>query len=248
MSVSLSLLPRLRYSEHLIEVRPAPRCMRGNFMTSDIFLKKDIFGEIRHISCADGDTIVRDTSHARPWCRWLARHLLRREARCLAHLDGIVGVPTLLEVNRNRLARCYVEGSPLQEARPKDPDFFRKARRLLCQLHRAGVAHNDLAKEPNVLVGNRGQPAFVDFQLATISRQRGRWFRLLAYDDLRHLLKHKRTYCPDALTGRERQILAAPSVPSRLWMRTGKPIYLFVTRQLLGWSDREGAGDRDHIG
>ena len=31
---------------------------------------------------------------------------------------------------------------------------------------------------------------------------------------------------------------------SRTWMATGKPAYLFVTRRLLGWSDREGAGDR----
>jgi hypothetical protein len=29
-------------------------------------------------------------------------------------------------------------------------------------------------------------------------------------------------------------------------MRTGKPAYRWVTRGLLGWSDREGAGDRRH--
>jgi hypothetical protein len=27
-------------------------------------------------------------------------------------------------------------------------------------------------------------------------------------------------------------------------MSTGKPVYRFVTRRLLGWADREGAGDR----
>jgi hypothetical protein len=29
-------------------------------------------------------------------------------------------------------------------------------------------------------------------------------------------------------------------------MGTGKKLYLFVTRRLLGWADREGAGDRQH--
>jgi hypothetical protein len=29
-----------------------------------------------------------------------------------------------------------------------------------------------------------------------------------------------------------------------LWAHTGKPACRFVTRGLLGWSDREGAGDR----
>ena len=65
-------------------------------------------------------------------------------------------------------------------------------------MHRLGVAHNDLAKEPNLLVTTEGQPALVDFQLATITHQRGRLFRMLAREDIRHLLKHKRTYCADA--------------------------------------------------
>jgi hypothetical protein len=27
-------------------------------------------------------------------------------------------------------------------------------------------------------------------------------------------------------------------------MASGKPVYRFITRRLLGWADREGAGDR----
>jgi hypothetical protein len=104
--------------------------------------------------------------------------------------------------------------------------------------------HNDLAKEPNFLVTADGRPAIIDFQLAWFCPRRGRLFRLLAREDLRHLLKHKRTYCPQFLTARERRILASPSWPARIWMKTGKPVYLFVTRRLLGWRDREGAGDR----
>jgi RIO-like serine/threonine protein kinase len=115
---------------------------------------------------------------------------------------------------------------------------------LLRQLHRAGVVHNDLAKEPNLLVLHDGSPAVIDFQLAAHSSGRGRLFRIAAYEDIRHLLKHKRTYCAQRLTQRERDILANPSPLSRVWMATVKPIYLFVTRRLLGWADREGAGER----
>jgi len=61
------------------------------------------------------------------------------------------------------------------------------------------------------------------------------------------LLKHKRTYCLEHLTRRELAILAKPTVISRTWMLGGKPVYLFVTRKILGWADREGANDRSGI-
>jgi serine/threonine protein kinase len=125
-----------------------------------------------------------------------------------------------------------------------EPAPPRRERRGLRRLHRAGVVHNDLAKEPNWLVDDAGRPALVDFQLASVSRRRGPLFRLLAREDLRHFLKHKRTYLPEALTARERRILATPAWTSRIWMASGKRLYLLVTRRWLGWADREGAGDR----
>jgi predicted Ser/Thr protein kinase len=154
------------------------------------------------------------------------------------------GVPRVLHSTRDTLTRSYIEGMPMHHARPRDLEYFRRAARLLRRLHRAGVAHNDLAKEPNWLVAPRLQPAIVDFQLAWHSPTRGRLFRLLAREDLRHLLKHKRTYCSAHLSHREHAILRKPSALSRAWMVTGKPLYLVITRRVLGWSDREGAGDR----
>lgn len=207
-------------------------------------LKKDVFGQVRLESDGPGRVVVRDLGPARWWARPLATHLLSREARALAVLDGEPGLPGLVEVRRDRLVRGFIEGLPMYDARPCDPGFFRQAARLLRRLHRLGVVHNDLAKEANWLVTPEGLPAIVDFQLAWYSPRRGRTFRVLAREDLRHLLKHKRTYCPSRLTSRERRILEQPSVPSRIWMRTGKPLYLLVTRRLLGWVDREGAADR----
>ncbi len=218
-----------------------------HIMVQTKLLKKDVFGEISLIIGEDSRTIVRDTSSARVWLAWLARALLRREARILALLNDLPGTPALLAVTRERLTRGYIPGLPMQQAKPRDPAYFREAARLLRLLHRRGVAHNDLAKEPNLLLTSDGQPAFVDFQLAIVSRRRGRLYRTLSYDDLRHLLKHKRSYCPQELTQREQRILLRPSWPSKIWMRSGKPIYLFITRRILGWADREGAADRQAL-
>ena len=207
-------------------------------------LKKDVFGSTFLANSDAGPVILRDASGARFPFLWLARSLLAREARALAILDGLDGVPAITRVDRDRLERTYLEGEPMHIARPHSLSYFHGAARILRQLHRRGVLHNDLAKEPNLIVLQDGGPAIIDFQLSMTMQRRNRLFRVLGREDLRHLLKHKRTYCPDDLTQREKDILANPSVISRIFMSTIKPVYLFITRRILGWKDREGAGDR----
>ncbi len=207
-------------------------------------LKSDLFGTVWQGNKPGREFVLRDTTAAPWWAAWLARRLCRREAKALARLDGLPGTPRLLAADWRGLRREWIEGRPMQDAKPRNAEYYRAARSLLAAMHRRGIAHNDLAKEPNWLVTPTGSPALVDFQLAFVAPRRGRVFRALAREDLRHLLKHKRSYCPESLTARERAILAKPAAFSRLWMATGKPVYTFVTRRLFGWADREGAGDR----
>ncbi len=172
---------------------------------------------------------------------------MRREHRALCRLalgTGIDGVPRVLDAAPTELTRSWIEATPMQLAKPREAAYFRAAMRLVRRLHAANVIHNDLAKETNWLVTPDGRPALVDFQLAMTLSNRGALARALGHDDIRHLLKHKRSYLPERLTARERRILATPSLLSRVWMASGKQVYLFVTRRILRWRDREGAGDR----
>ena len=45
----------------------------------------------------------------------------------------------------------------------------------------------------------------------------------------------------------ELRILSRKSIPSRLWLATGKKVYNFITRNIFNWSDGEGTGDRISI-
>jgi RIO-like serine/threonine protein kinase len=207
-------------------------------------LKADFFGSIWRTQASGRDLVIRDLRDARWWLRAVARALCRREQRALVRLGGLAGTPRLVAANPTGLTREWIEGRPMQVGAPRNGDYYRRARRLLVAVHRRGVAHNDLAKEPNWLVTPTGAPALVDFQLALVSPRRSWLFRLLAREDIRHLLKHKRSYCPERLTSRERRILARPAFLSRVWMATVKPVYLFVSRRLYRWADREGTGDR----
>lgn len=218
--------------------------MQNQQIIKNTLLKKDLFGEVWRVNYGGDDAILRDTRPARWWLAWLARALLRREARALDALTEVNGVPQLVDSDKHGLLRTFISGVPLFVEGPSNAAYFADAARLLRKIHGAGVAHNDLAKEPNFLVRENGSAAIIDFQLAAYQNPRGRWFRAAAREDIRHLLKHKRTYFSNLLTARERSILDSPSGLSRFYMTFVKPIYLFVTRRLLGWADREGAADR----
>ena len=196
----------------------------------------------------DAISVVRDTRSAPWWARWLARRLAAREARALQAVEDIGGVPRLIGFDGKVLRREWLAGEPMYVARPRDAHYYRLALQIVRRMHRRGVAHNDLAKEPNWLVLEDGTPGLLDFQLAGFHPERGWWFRTLGREDLRHLLKHKRYYRPQGLTRRQRSILETPGWPSRIWARWGKPVYVFITRRLLGWADREGAEDRGRPG
>lgn len=212
-------------------------------------LKRDVFSTVErgYLRTATGEVeaTLRRIDQA-PWWSWpVARHLFRRERKALA-IAGALGVgPPLLFGGDRVLVRGWIDGLALHIAQPHgDVGYFTSARRALAKLHRARVTHNDLAKQQNWVRGSNGRAYLIDFQLAQTFGRRSRLFRIAAYEDLRHLLKQKRRFVPQALTTRERNILARKSAIARLWLKLGKPIYHAVTRGMFGFADREGGGRR----
>src|SRR3984885_14922760 len=217
--------------------------------TEGVLLKRDVFSSVERgrFRGANGevDAILRRIDQV-PWWSYLpARHLFHRERHALAIVRDLNVAPPLLWAGRQALVRGFIDGVALHLVKPAgNVAYFRSAKQALRKLHRAGVCHNDLAKEQNWLVGRDGRAYLTDFQLAACFRTRSRLFRIAAYEDLRHLLKHKRSYAPAALTPKERQILARKSIVASLWLATGKKVYRAITRGLFNFTDREGGGRR----
>jgi hypothetical protein len=218
----------------------------------DTVFKRDVFSETvtGHFADEPEKRIVRRIVSAAPWWSKPAAWVLaRREIKALKAVKGITGAPDLLMTDRDGLYRTWTDGAPLHLSRPANAAFYRDARRILREMRRKNITHNDLAKPQNWLMTPDGSAAVIDFQLASVHRRRNWRFRLMAYEDLRHLLKQKRSFAPSLLTPKERKILATKSLPARIWLKTVKPVYNFVTRTLFHWSDGEGTGDRlDHEG
>jgi tRNA A-37 threonylcarbamoyl transferase component Bud32 len=215
-------------------------------------LKKDAYGQVERGKWYGEQgpvTAIRRVYTRNPALRPMAKFLASNEVKSLQRLSALAAtgqVPDLLEVTADYHVRSYIEGEVLYRcAKPLPPELFKHAKSLLKNLRKAGVCHNDLAKEGNWLVSEDGKhPALVDFQLAfCVTNKRNRLFLSLCRDDLRHLLKHKRKYY--AVTASEIAVLKKKSLVTRIWMATGKKVYLFVTRGVLGWKDRVGPVERD---
>ncbi len=214
-----------------------------------VLLKRDVFSTVERgrfrSETGEVDAVLRRLDQVPWWSYVPARHLFARERRALALARDLHVGPELLWAGRQALVRGFINGVALHLAKPHgDLAYFRSAKQALRKLHRAGICHNDLAKEQNWLRGSDGRAYLTDFQLAACFRTRGRLFRIAAYEDLRHLLKHKRSYAPEALTPKERKILARKSLVARLWLMTGKKVYRAITRGLFNFTDREGGGRR----
>jgi hypothetical protein len=214
-----------------------------------VLLKRDVFSTVERgrfrSEAGECDGVLRRLDQVPWWSFLLARHLFARERKALTRARGLEVGPELLWAGRRALVRGFIDGVALHLAKPYgDIDYFKSAKAALHRLHRAGICHNDLAKEQNWLRGRDGRAYLTDFQLAACFNRRSRLFRIAAYEDLRHLLKHKRSYAPHALTPREKKILARKSVFANLWLATGKKVYRAITRGLFNFTDREGGGRR----
>lgn len=213
-------------------------------------LKYDAFGSIDegYYLASNGEKIhaIRRNYPNNPFFLLIAGYLARNERKALERLMPLQNpsLPTLLHSGRGYHIRSFIAGNSMHRCPERlTPDFFLEAKALIKAMRRAGVCNNDLSKEANWIVTEQGTPAVTDFQLGLVFKKNRKLLRILSREDIRHLLKHKRKYL--TVTAAEQSILQTKSFVTQLWMNTGKKLYLFVTRKLLGWENRTGPEERN---
>lgn len=225
--------------------------MSADFVVQAV-LKQDAFGMIEQGLFVTGDDqalglpAIKRSYSTHPYLKFFAMYLANREKKALKKCNhlSIHTLPKLLYESRHYHIRTYIPGHSMHKVPEKMSGlYFEKSKELLRILRRCGIANNDLAKEANWLVTEEGLPAISDFQLATCFSKNHKLLRILAREDLRHLLKHKKKYWK--LTPSEMTLLRKKSFLSNLWRHTGKRLYRFITRNLLGWQDRTGPEERN---
>ena len=116
-----------------------------------------------------GDVVVKTPHRGGPLAP-LWRALLKREHAVYARLEAIAGIPRSFGlVGGERLALELVAGPSLREHEPHIADreaFFAKLLATVRAMHAAGVAHGDLKRKDNIIVGPGEQPYLIDFGIA----------------------------------------------------------------------------------
>jgi hypothetical protein len=163
--------------------------------------------------------IIRKHNRSRPFgllpLGWLGRLVVHNELCNLARCAGIDGVPRVLaRLGPTTYCYEYIEGASLHERLPLPTDFFERLRAVLEQIHARRVAHMDLNKRGNILLGRDGRPYIIDLQVSVYLPERllvsravsSRFRRWLQSYDVYHLYKHKRRLMPERLSEAERRL------------------------------------------
>ena len=157
--------------------------------------------------------VVKDFSKNEFFFRSTAgRFLIWRERKAYRKLRGITGVPVLYRViDGLALVTEEIPGRSLEnlEKEIKLPDsFFEALKRLVTCIHDKGLAHCDLKRAPNTLLGDNGLPYIIDWA-ASISEKEFRIpplsliYRRFKLDDHMAITKLKLRHSPETVSPEE---------------------------------------------
>jgi predicted Ser/Thr protein kinase len=128
---------------------------------------------VRRLEHDDGEFVVK-SPHPNRLLAWFGRRAIRREARVYNHLSNVPGIPRSLGLaDSEHLVLEYVPGPTLRTAASALADrerFFTLLRESIQAMHAAGVAHGDLKRKENTLVGPDETPYLIDFGVACLRR------------------------------------------------------------------------------
>lgn len=179
---------------------------------------------VRVYSLPGGSLLVKDVAGMQPLIRAVyGRPVVRREARALAALAGMAGVPQYRgQIDRDALAMEFMVADTMSRRLPKER-LTRACVALaerVAALHARGVVHLDLRQKRNVLVDAAGEVVLIDFQSALVlaaTGWRGWLLRRLAPIDRSAVLKYRSRYAPESLNDEERQRERRRRWFARLW-------------------------------
>ncbi|RJR35104.1 MAG: hypothetical protein C4576_25445 [Desulfobacteraceae bacterium] len=142
----------------------------------------------------------------------VGRFLVWREEKAYRRLRGLKGIPTLYRtLDGLALVMERVPGESLEDLEKKKrlpKSYFDELEAIVAEAHTRGVAHCDLKRAPNLLLGSDGKPFIVDWSAAVCRSELALFplnliYKRLLLDDLHAITKMQLRHCPEEIS-RER--------------------------------------------
>lgn len=159
--------------------------------------------------------VVKDYSFNKwAYCASVGRFLIYRERKALRRLWNIQGIPRFLfTLNNYAIVMEKVQGITLEEYHKRhsiSPVFFDKFKKLISKIHEHGVAHCDLKRAANIIVGEGETPYIVDWSSAIFEEEFPFLLRFIyerfKLDDKLSVIKYKMRCLPELVSEEEREL------------------------------------------
>lgn len=144
----------------------------------------------------------------------VGRFLIWREKRAYCKLRGLRGIPRYYHVIGGlAIVLEEISGRNLEDLEGEkrlEEAFFNDLQRLVVSVHARGLAHCDLKRASNTLMGDDSRPYIVDWS-ASVSEREFRFFplnviyRRFLMDDFNAITKIKLRHIPDRVTPEEKR-------------------------------------------
>ena len=140
------------------------------------------------------------------------RFLVWREKKAYKRLEGLKGAPVFFRVIEGlAIVIEEIQGRNLEKLEKTlilPESFFHELKRLVYRFHKRGLAHCDLKRAPNTLLGEDGLPYIIDWGASISIGEFGffplnRLYRRFLLDDYNAIVKLKLRHQPDSITKNE---------------------------------------------
>jgi serine/threonine protein kinase len=155
----------------------------------------------------------------------IGRFLIWRESKAYRRLRELKGIPRYFRsIDGIALILEEIPGKNIEDVEKEKilpKEFFEKLKKLVERIHERGLAHCDLKRAPNIILGRDGHPYIVDWS-ASILKTESRVFPLnLLYrrfllDDFNAITKIQLRHCPENVTSEEKRRYDHRSGPEKL--------------------------------
>ncbi|MBN1106351.1 MAG: hypothetical protein JXL84_23295 [Deltaproteobacteria bacterium] len=155
----------------------------------------------------------------------VGRFLVWREEKAYRRLRGLRGIPALYRViDGQALVIGRLQGRSLEgiEKEKRLPGaFFEQLEDLVARAHARGIAHCDLKRAPNILLGDDGRPYIVDWSASVSASEFSlfpldRIYRRFLLDDFNAITKIQLRHRPDDVSDERKRRYLHRSAAERL--------------------------------